>query len=126
MKRFAFVAALALSTLALSACGNAEKEKAMQTQIDSCTKDKASSDAKVMELQAKVDTMMKEMEAAKATPAPTPEPTKGGKPGAKATPTPKAAATSAAVATPAAAASPKPQIRDIGPGTKGPGTRVPK
>lgn len=104
MKRFAMaaVAALAVGSLALTACGNAEKEKQMQTQIDSCTKDKTASDAKATELQAKVDSMQKEMDAMKAapTPAASPEPTKGGKPGAKATPTAKPAATAAATAAP--------------------------
>lgn len=102
MKRYAIVAITLAAGLSLSACGNAEKEKAMQGQIDSCTKDKTASDAKVAELTAKVDDLTKQLEAAKAAPTPAPEPEKkGGKTAAK--PTPKAAA---AAATPAPTAKP--------------------
>ena len=125
MKRFAMASVAVFAVLSLTACGNAEKEKAMQTQIDSCTKDKAGADAKVTELQAKVDQMTKDMEAAKAaaTPAATPE-VKGGKPGAKATPAAKATPTAKAAMTPAATPAPRPVIMD--PGMKGPGAKTPK
>ncbi len=102
MKRYAIVAITLAAGLSLSACGNAEKEKAMQGQIDTCTKDKAASDAKVAELTAKVDQLTKDLEAAKATPTPAAEPEKGkGGKSAKATPAPKA--TAAAASTPAPA-----------------------
>lgn len=105
MKRFVAAALVAASALTLVACGNAEKEKAMQDQIDSCTKDKQVSDAKVTELQAKVDDLTKQL--ADAKPAATPEATTAmkGKTPAKTTvkATPKPVATAAA-----AAATPKP------------------
>ena len=105
MKRFAVVAIAFGAVLALSACGNAEKEQQMQAQIDTCTKDKQASEAKVTELQAKVDDLQKQVDAAKATPTPSPEPAKGAKTekGAKA---PAKTPAKPAATKPAAAASP--------------------
>ncbi len=108
MKRFAVAASvvLALGTVALSACGNAEKEKELTGQIESLKKENETLSAKVKELETNLATVTKERDdmkaAAEATPEPTPEPAKGGakKPKAAAPAATPAAATAAPAATP--------------------------
>lgn len=103
MMRFSRIAlaAVVVGSVALSACGSAEKEKELQGKVDACMKESADKDSKIKELESQVATMKTEMDALKAaTPTPVPSPTPKG---AKATPKPTVAKT-AAPATPTPAA----------------------